>query len=407
MSKLTRSRKAQTVDRLLGESQRLGLLMNRAGSGNGPKVTVEGRSLHNFGSCSYMGLETHARLVEAAHEALDGYGTQFSFSRAYLELPLYATLETLLDRLTGRHALVTPTTSLGHMAALPVLVGDGDLVLIDQLAHASLHLATELLKGTPVERMRHNRMDQLEDVLERRGAAHQRIWYICDGVYSMLGDFAPFAALDGLLNRYPQLHIYCDDAHAVSWAGLHGRGAALQHLGHHDRVIVALSLNKAFSAAGGALALPDAAMRTRIRRCGGPMLFSGPIQPPMLGAAIASAELHLETAFPLLQDELDLRIRVAQEAIDRHGLRTANRDHTPIFMVQFEAPAQLHRALAAIRDEGYYCCLSTFPAVPLDKPSLRFTVSRHNSLEDIKEFISVLAKIVQGSTSKPAIAISA
>jgi 7-keto-8-aminopelargonate synthetase-like enzyme len=64
---------------------------------------------------------------------------------------------------------------------------------------------------------------------------------------------------------------------------------------------VALSLNKAFSAAGGALAVPNREIATRIRRCGGPMLFSGPIQPPMLGAAVSSARLHLHEDFPKLQ----------------------------------------------------------------------------------------------------------
>ncbi len=68
----------------------------------------------------------------------------------------------------------------------------------------------------------------------------------------MRGDFAPYAELRALLDRYPQLYLYVDDAHATSWYGKHGRGAALMELGTHERVVVALSLNKAFSAAGGA-----------------------------------------------------------------------------------------------------------------------------------------------------------
>lgn len=395
MARLTRVRKTNTVDRLVGEAQDHGLALNRAGSGNGATVVVDGERLQNFGSCSYMALETHPRLVAGARAALDEFGTQFSFSRAYLDAPLYRALEDKLDELTGRHVLVTPTTTLGHLAALPVLVADDDLVVIDQFAHASLHMAVELLKGNVVERLRHNRMDLLEQKLAARTNPDQRVWYICDGVYSMLGNFADFDGLSVLLERYPQLHVYVDDAHAVSWCGASGRGAALDRLGHIDRVIVALSLNKAFSAAGGALALPTRALRARLQRCGGPMLFSGPIQPPMLGAALASAELHLEESFGQLQGELALRIRTAQSAIEKFELRVANRAHTPIFMVHFEAPSQLHRALKTLRARGYYCCLSTFPAVPLDKPSLRFTVSRHNALSDISTFVEELAEVVR------------
>ena len=103
----------------------------------------------------------------------------------------------------------------------------------------------------------------------------------------------------------------------MSWTGKHGRGVALTHLGDSERVVVALSLNKAFSGAGGALALPSDALRRRIRHCGGTMVFSGPIQPPMLGAAVASAKLHLDPSFDGLQAELHERITVAREGIAR------------------------------------------------------------------------------------------
>jgi 7-keto-8-aminopelargonate synthetase-like enzyme len=395
MSTTSRARLIKTVQRLVGEAADLGLVMNQAGSANGAECVVNGVELKNFGSCSYMGIERHPRLLEGAQAALREFGTQFHFSRAYLESPLYLQLEDALDRMTGRHVLVAPSTTLAHLAALPVLVGDRDVVLIDQFAHASLHMATELLKNNLIERVRHNRMDLLEEKVLKHAGSAERVWYICDGVYSMLGDFADFDGLEALLERYPQLHVYIDDAHAISWCGKSGRGAALSRFGQCDRVIVAMSLNKAFSAAGGALAFPTEELRKRVRLCGSPMLFSGPIQPPMLGAAVASAELHLDPSFAAMQEELEQRILVAEQAIAQHGLRVANNARTPIFMVQFEAPKALHRALHAMRARGYYCCLSTFPAVPLDKPSLRFTVSRHNARDEIARFIEHLADVVR------------
>ena len=81
---------------------------------------------------------------------------------------------------------------------------------------------------------------------------------MCDGLYSMRGDLAPFAELRELLERIRTLHLYIDDAHSTSWPAHTAAARRSSNLGGHPRVVVALSLNKAFSAAGGALALPDA-----------------------------------------------------------------------------------------------------------------------------------------------------
>jgi 7-keto-8-aminopelargonate synthetase-like enzyme len=405
MSKLTRERKNKTVNRILEEARSHALVCNRSESSNGPTCTIGGRALSNFGSCSYMALEVHPALKAGAAAALEQYGTQFHFSRAYLDAPLYGELEEALELITGRPTLVAASTTLAHLSALPVLVNDDDVVLIDQFAHASLHMATELLKGTVVERVRHNRIDFLEDKIKAHARTGRAIWYVCDGVYSMLGDFAPFAALRELLERYPQLHLYVDDAHAVSWTGQHGRGVALTELGHSERVVVALSLNKAFSGAGGALALPSDALRRRVRHCGGTMVFSGPIQPPMLGAAVASAKLHLDPGFEALQAEEYERIRAAREAIAHHRLPVATDDWTPICMVQFDSAERARRTVREIMDRGFYCCYSAFPAVPMDRPSLRFTLSRHNSLTEIARFVETLADVVT-SRDEAAVAVA-
>jgi 7-keto-8-aminopelargonate synthetase-like enzyme len=385
----------QTTDRFVSELQDAGLIMQRAGSGDGAKWTVDGVPLRNFGSCSYLGLERHPALISGAEAALHEFGSNFSISRAYLECPLYDDLERALGTMMDREIVVAPSTTLAHLAALPVLVGDNDLVLIDQFAHASLHMATELIADVPIELLRHNRVDLLERKLIEASAQYERIWYICDGVYSMLGDFAPFAGLADLLERYPKLHLYVDDAHAMSWTGRFGRGAALTHLGRFDRVIVAMGLAKAFGATGGVLALPTAELRYRVRRCGGPMIFSGPIVPSALGAALASAQLHLSPAFDDIQAELRERMKFTRAALLRYGLVTATDAETPIFMMHFDsAPAALD-VVRSLRERGFFLCVSTFPAVPMNKPSIRFTISRHNSFEDIQALVDTLADVTQ------------
>src|SRR5262245_53707105 len=97
--RFSHSRKIDSADRHVAAAQQAGVIMQTAQSGNGRKVSVNGRSLLNFGSCSYMGLEARQELRQSAHDAIDEYGTQFSFSRAYLQSPLYLELEALLEQI--------------------------------------------------------------------------------------------------------------------------------------------------------------------------------------------------------------------------------------------------------------------------------------------------------------------
>jgi 7-keto-8-aminopelargonate synthetase-like enzyme len=390
--RFTTSRIVDSTHRFVSEAVDAGVIMNHAGSYDGTTVEVDGQPMLNFGSCSYLGLEVRDDLKDGACEAARRYGTQLPFSRAYLENRLYRELEEQLTTMTGGHVLVAPSTTLAHIAALPVLVRERDAVLIDQFAHASLHTATTLLREIPVERVRHNRLDVLERRVAELTAGGRRVFYVCDGLYSMRGDLAPFARLRALLDAYPTLHLYIDDAHSTSWSGARGRGAALDSLVGHPRVIVALSLNKAFSAAGGCLVLPDLDTVRLVRRCGGPMLFSGPIQPPMLGAAVASARLHNDPSFAALQAELAALIDHAWQAVGRHAIPLAGRDRTPIFMVPCDSPAIVFRTVSRLRERGFYVCPSVFPAVPVNQPGIRFTITRHNDPAAIDAFIAALGE---------------
>jgi 7-keto-8-aminopelargonate synthetase-like enzyme len=386
------SRIVESANRFVSEAADAGVIMNRAGSYDGSSVEVDGRLMYNVGCCSYLGLEVRDDLKQGTCEATRRYGTQFPFSRAYIENPLYRELEDQLTEMTGGHVLVAPSTTLAHIAALPVLVREGDAVLIDQFAHSSLHTATALLRDVLVERVRHNQMERLERRVTELCADDRRVFYVCDGLYSMRGDLAPFGRLRALLDAHPNLRLYIDDAHSTSWAGQRGRGAALETLSGHPRVVVALSLNKAFSAAGGCLVLPNPETVRLVRRCGGPMLFSGPIQPPMLGAAVASARLHNDPSFRILQGELAALIAHARRATSRHEIPLAGTDHTPIFMVPCDSPGIVFRTVNRLRDRGFYVCPSVFPAVPVNHPGIRFTITRHNDRAGIDAFVEALAE---------------
>jgi 7-keto-8-aminopelargonate synthetase-like enzyme len=376
---------------------------------SGRTITLSGRELLQFGSCSYMGLETDPRLQEGAIDALRRYGTQFSSSRAYVSAPLYPELEALLGEIFGLEALVTPSSTLAHAAAIPVLVGPQDAVILDQQVHATVQMAVNHPRahGVPVELLRHNRLDLLESRIEALSRHHRHVWYMVDGIYSMYGDRAPMSELKALLDRHEQLHLYVDDAHGMGWIGKHGRGFALDDGPVHPRMVVATSFAKSFGTGGGALLVPDAAMRRKIRTIGSSFVFSGPLQPATLGAAIASATIHLSDALPGMQDELHARIRFCNQLCRQYGLPLVSEDLVPIRFIGTGLSSVTFEVVERLMKEGFYCNVGAFPAVPMQRAGIRFTLTRHQSMADIARFVSAIARHLPDALAREGSSIAA
>ena len=156
--------------------------------------------------------------------------------------------------------------------------------------------------GARVETVKHRELERAIDLAAALARRHDTVWFAGDGVYSMYGDLAPVGLLRQLLDAAPNVRLYIDDAHGMSWAGTHGRGSFLSRMPDPDRrVVLATSLNKAFAAGGGVVVFPTREERERVRTTGAPLVFSGPVQPPMLGAALASARIHLSDEIVGLQ----------------------------------------------------------------------------------------------------------
>jgi 7-keto-8-aminopelargonate synthetase-like enzyme len=377
----------------------VGLLQAEDDQLDGRTVSIEGRRLLHFCSCSYLGLELDPRLVAGAIDAARRFGTQFSVSRAFLSAPPYAELEARLDAITGGFTLVTPNTTLASAAALPSLVREDDAVLLDHQVHMTVQQVVPLLQriGAAVELVRHGRLDQIEERIRELRGRHRRVWLLLDGVYSMHGDLAPMEALGWLLGRYEQLHLFVDDAHGTSWTGRSGRGHALEHLHgpERERAIVALSLNKSFGAGGGALVLPDEATRRRVRHTAGPLLFTGPLQPPTLGAALASARIHGSPEIERLQGELLERIAHANARCRELELPLLFADQcSPIRFIGL-GPRGASIAMAThLKERGLLASCALFPAVPAHQTGIRFNVTRHHALEDVDRLLEEISSFL-------------
>lgn len=386
----------ETIDQIVSDGVRKGILHlyteDRQVQGN--LITLKDRRVVNFGSCSYLGLEFDKRLSEGAIQAIRAYGTQFSESRAYVSLGIYQELENLFEQIFGLPVVVTPTTTLGHISNIPVLVGRNDAVIMDHQVHHSVQTAVSLVKtkGVYTELLRHGRTDLLEQRILALRAKHKHIWYMADGVYSMFGDTCPMEAIAMLLDRYPELHFYVDDAHGMSIYGEHGKGFALSRLPSHERMYVATSLAKAFATGGAVMIYPNREMARRVRTCGGPMITSGPMQPAVLGAAIASAKIHLSNEITGMQEALQDNIRFANLMLKKYQLPVISESDAAVFFIGVSTPGLGYNLVRRMLNRGFYVNLGIFPAVPIKNTGIRFTITRLHTFTQIQDMIQAMAE---------------
>jgi len=357
------------------------------------EIFIKQQKLFNFTSCSYLGLEHDPRLKESAINAINKFGTQFSESRAYVSIELYQELEELMSKIFKAPAIVAPTTTLAHASAIPVLLNVNDAIITDQQLHNSVQSGINIFRANwPIhfEVLRHNRMDQLEERILDLQSKFERVWFFGDGIYSMFGDRCLVTNIVSFLDKYPSFHAYIDDAHGMSIFGERGRGFTLANAEIHPKMVVASSMAKAFATGGGILAFPTQELARKVRTCGAPFNSSGPLQPATLGAAVASAKIHLTDEIYSLQDELMIKIGYTCSLFKKTFLPLISNCDSPIFFVGTAKADLAYKLLERMMKRGFLVNLAVFPAVSKNNSGIRFTVTVLQTFEQIEKMVSAL-----------------
>lgn len=370
-------------------------------------LILDDRTLLDFSTCSYLGLSRDARLKDAAIDAVQRFGASYSSSPAYTALPLYDELEDQLHKMTGGAIALAQTTTLAHLAALPVLAGTEDLVLTDAQSHESLHLAMSALRGNgvTVETIPHRDMVVLAHRLAETAGNFHRVWYVADGVYSMHGDTAPVEDVAALQGVYPNLYTYYDDAHGFSWTGKNGRGHVLSRVPLNERMVVAAGLSKSFAAMGGVLIFGDGGLARKVRLLGGPMTFSGPIPPADLGAGVASGEIHLSEEHEALRARLKEDIAFVRSEVLRLGIPVVAMEETPIWFVRVGSTEQTGDMMLRLIDDGFFVNAAAYPLVPVGQSGIRFIHTLRHDRQQITALLESIARHLPEVGEQPHIVI--
>jgi 7-keto-8-aminopelargonate synthetase-like enzyme len=154
------------------------------------------------------------------------------------------------------------------------------------------------------------------------------------------------------------------------------------------------SLAKSFACSGSALVFPDEESRNKIRLAGNTMIFSGPLQPAILGSIIASAKIHLSNEIYERQAELMRRISYFNKTAELYNLPLIAPSNSPIFFIGVGTIPVAHNVTKKIFNRGYYLNVATFPSVPVNQCGLRIPITLHHSNEDIENLLAVIAEVL-------------
>jgi 8-amino-7-oxononanoate synthase len=369
-------------------------------SAAGPVVEMEGAERIMLGSNNYLGLTGDERVREAAHQALDRYGTGLTGSR-FLNgtIDLHLDLERELAAWMGAEAAIVFTT--GHQAnlgAIGTLLEPGDTVVVDSGDHASI-LDGAILSRAKLRPFRHNRLDRLEHTLERAAGDGGGVLTVVDGVFSMEGDVAPLGAIAELCARYGA-RLMVDEAHAVGVLGARGAGTS-ELLGVEDRVDLRMgTFSKSLASCGGFIAGP-ADVIEYLQISSRPFLFTAAGVPAALGAALAAVRICRSPEGPerfgrVLENARYLHAGLRElgfHVVEPTRLRGGGEVVTPIVPVLVADDWKAALLWRALYDAGVYVNVALHPAVPPGGALLRTSVMATHERSVLDRALSAFADV--------------
>ncbi|HYD53817.1 MAG TPA: aminotransferase class I/II-fold pyridoxal phosphate-dependent enzyme, partial [Gemmatimonadaceae bacterium] len=360
---------------------------------SGATTVVGTRELVSFGSYNYLGLAGHPAVIEAAVEATRRLGTSVSASRLISgERALHRDLERELADFVGvEDALGFVSGHATNVSVIPRLVGEGDLVVADALAHDSIVQGARL-SGARRLVFPHNDWAALDAMLRDLRASYRRALVVIEGVYSADGDIPDLARFVEVKQRHAAL-LMVDEAHSLGVLGATGRGI-LEHAGiAASAVDVHMgTLSKALASCGGYVGGPARLVRY-LRYTAPGFVFSVGLTPASAAAALTA--LRVLRAEPSRVTRLRENAARFLELARAAGADTGASGGTPV------VPAIVGDSLRAVRvaqrlaEAGVSAPPMVAPAVPERQARLRFFVTSEHEPAQLEHAAEALGRVLR------------
>jgi 8-amino-7-oxononanoate synthase len=375
-------------ERRLDELSELGLRRRlRLISGpQGPRVLLDGSPVLLLCSNNYLGLADHPRVRQAAADAAMRWGVGAGASRLVSgTMTIHRRLEEHLAEFEGSEAcLLFGSGYLANLGVVSALTEAGDVVLSDELNHASIVDGCRLSRAETIV-YRHCDVEHLEWGLRQVG--DRRALIVTDSVFSMDGDVAPLTEIVELARRY-DARVVVDEAHATGALGPGGRGA-VAGAGLCDEVdVVVGTLGKALGSYG-AYVCCDRVLADYLVNRSRPLIFSTAPPPPAVAGALAALELLVEQ--PRRVDRLAANAAVLRDELDREGFETAGTTTQIIPLVVGDPTIAMDLCEAAI-EGGVFAQAIRPPTVPAGTSRLRLAVMASHTRGELRSAAQVLGR---------------
>lgn len=356
-------------------------------SKQGPEVEMDGHKVLMFGSNAYTGLTGDERVIEAAHKALDKYGSGCAGSR-FLNgtLDIHVQLEKELAEFEHKDdALCFATGFSVNAGVIAMVVGRGDYIICDDHDHASIVDGRRLSFATQLH-YKHNDMEDLERVLQKLPKEAIKL-IVVDGVFSMEGDLAKLPEIVELKHKY-NCSLMVDEAHGLGVFGKQGRGVC-DHFGLTDEVdLIMGTFSKSLASIGGFIA-GDADTINFLRHSCRTYIFSASDTPAATAAALEA--LHILQEEPSRLEHLWDVTNYALKRFKEEGFEIGDTE-SPIIPLYVRDIEKTFMVTKLAFDNGVFINPVIPPACAPQDTLVRFALMASHTQEQVERGVQILKK---------------
>ncbi|RZM84672.1 hypothetical protein C3B51_02315 [Pseudoalteromonas rubra] len=339
----------------------------------------------------YLGLNRDAAVIDAAHQAITEFGTGMGTSAAASGLTdLHLAFEQEFASLVGKPAAcLFPTGYTANVGAVAGLLGENDVVVIDQLCHASIVDGARLC-GAKVRTFKHNDVNDLASVLDTETSPYRTVLVIIEGVYSMGEGAAPVAEIVRTAKRYQAL-VLVDEAHSFGFYGERGAGICAEQGVSGDVDFIMTTLSKSLGSLGGVVAT-SAEYVELLKASSRAYIFQASVSPADIAAALAALQRIRED--DSLRERLWDTARYMRAQFSAAGFDLGSGDG-PIVTPHFGDKDRLYAIVQRLFEKGIQASAVTYPIVETGRGRLRFICSAAHTKDDVDATLVALQDAVQ------------
>jgi len=382
------------VDRLqveLNEIREAGLFKTERiiESAQGPEIVVGGKKVLNFCANNYLGLSSHPRVIEAAHQAIEQRGFGMSSVRFICGTQdIHKELEEKISQFLGTEDTILYAAAFdANGGVFEPLFNEQDAIISDALNHASIIDGVRLCKAQRF-RYEHNNMADLEVKLKEAAGCRSRI-IVTDGSFSMDGTIAQLDKIVELAERFDAI-VMIDECHSSGFLGKTGRGTH-EYRGVMGKIdVITGTLGKALGGASGGFTSGSKEVIEILRQRSRPYLFSNTLAPSIVGASIAVLDMLTETTD--LRDKLEGNTIYFRKKMTEAGFDIKPGDH-PIVPIMLYDAVLAQTMAARLLEEGIYVIGFFYPVVAKGQARIRVQLSAAHEQEQLERAIAAFVKV--------------